>query len=141
MLMALVTLALIAADEPKADLGKIQGAWMVVSGESDGKKEPDRLSAASQFVFDDDQLSIKILGASFAKATLTLDSKKKPRELNAKNTEGPTKGVTLKGIYELDGDDLKICWGIKGGPRPTAFSTSAGSGRRLFVLKREKSKK
>jgi uncharacterized protein (TIGR03067 family) len=139
MLAMILACALTAGEDAKTDLAKMQGSWSVVSGESDGAAESARLNSVTTFTFQDDQLSIKILGRSFARASLTLDPAKKLKELNAKNTEGAAKGYTLKGVYELEGDNLKICWGMKGGPRPTGFTTSAGSGRRLWVLKREKS--
>ena len=49
------------------------------------------------------------------------------------------RGQTVIGIYELSGDDLKICvaepleWA-----RPTLFRTDSGPGHLMFALKRLK---
>jgi uncharacterized protein (TIGR03067 family) len=43
----------------------------------------------------------------------------------------------LKGIYALDGDELRICFSLGAKP-PTDFESKAGSDNRLFVLKRLK---
>ena len=53
-------------------------------------------------------------------------------------TDGPHAGETLKGIYVLTGDTYKVCFGAPGKTRPTEFSTKAGGGQRLLVMKRAK---
>jgi uncharacterized protein (TIGR03067 family) len=52
-------------------------------------------------------------------------------------TEGPEKGNTSLGIYELDGDTWKLCFTVTGKERPKTFGTLAGSGLALEILKRE----
>jgi hypothetical protein len=44
----------------------------------------------------------------------------------------------LLGIYELDGDTVKFCFGGPGKERPTEFTTKEGSMRTLSVWKRDK---
>jgi hypothetical protein len=46
------------------------------------------------------------------------------------------KGV--KGIYEIDGDTLRICVAKKGKERPKTFESKEGSGHVLTVMKRVK---
>ena len=53
-------------------------------------------------------------------------------------TEGPTKGQTHLGIYELDGDTVKFCFAAPGKERPTDFTAKASSGRTASVWKRDK---
>jgi uncharacterized protein (TIGR03067 family) len=55
-----------------------------------------------------------------------------------KFTEGPEKGNTALGIYELDGDEWKLCLTITAKDRPTEFAAKPKSGLGLEVLKREK---
>ena len=43
----------------------------------------------------------------------------------------------IKGIYEIDGDSLKICFAIEG-ERPKKFESAEGSTTMLIVLKRIK---
>jgi hypothetical protein len=60
---------------------------------------------------------------------------------HAADTEGPEKGNTSLGIYELQGDDLKLCLTITAKDRPTEFAAKPKSGHGFEVLKREKPKK
>ncbi len=55
-----------------------------------------------------------------------------------KFTEGPEKGNTNRGIYELEGDIWKMCVSMTGGPASIKFATSAGSGCALETLRRDK---
>jgi hypothetical protein len=42
------------------------------------------------------------------------------------------------GIYELDGDNLKICLALPGKDRPMVFATAAENAQQLVVYKRDK---
>ena len=71
-------------------------------------------------------------------ATFKLDSSKSPKAIDVTVTDGVGKGQTLKGIYESDGEDLKLC--LTGEPveaRPTEFLAEKGE-LVLFKLKRSK---
>jgi uncharacterized protein (TIGR03067 family) len=52
--------------------------------------------------------------------------------------EGPMKGKKHLGIYELDGDAFKSCFGAPDKERPNDFTSKAGDNRTLSVWKREK---
>ena len=51
--------------------------------------------------------------------------------------EGLNKGAVTLGIYEIDGDTLKVCFDPEGKKRPTEFKTASGS-QTLVVHKRLK---
>ena len=63
---------------------------------------------------------------------LPVDATKTPKEIDL-NMEGQVG----KGIYELEGDTLKIAHGEVGDARPKEFP-KAGSGLTVLVLKRAK---
>jgi len=67
-----------------------------------------------------------------------VDATKKPKTMDMTPSEGRYKDKTLLGIYELDGDTLKICFAEPGKDRPTDFTSKAGSGVVLAIHKREK---
>ena len=73
------------------------------------------------------------------KAKITLDPAKEPKTIDYEMTEGVTKGKTQLGIYELDGDTFKSCFGSPGAERPTDFTTKPGDGRTLSTWKRTES--
>jgi uncharacterized protein (TIGR03067 family) len=81
--------------------------------------------------------TITIAGKVFFKAKFTIDPTKKPRAIDYAMTEGPTKGKTHLGIYELDGDTVKFCFAAPGKDRPTEFTAKEGSQRTLSVWKRD----
>jgi uncharacterized protein (TIGR03067 family) len=74
----------------------------------------------------------------FFKAKVTIDPTKKPKAIDYEMTEGPTKGKTHLGIYELDGDTVKFCFAAPGKDRPADFTSKEGSERTLSVWKKDK---
>lgn len=126
-------------DPPKAP--DLRGTWVVEDAEYSGNK------TALKYVFEfkDGKMTRKTSAAS--KVTTTFDfylnPTTKPMEIEwVPNTTVKVKKVQ-KGIFELNGDQLKICiqgTAVKaaGKTRPTQFKTNAGDGNYLFVLKRQK---
>jgi uncharacterized protein (TIGR03067 family) len=64
--------------------------------------------------------------------TFKLNAAKKPKEIDLIAAKGVTKG-----IYALDGDNLKITLATGDGGRPTEFATKPGDGHYHAVLKRK----
>jgi len=67
--------------------------------------------------------------------TFKADSKQSPRHLDI-----TIKNKTLHGIYEVKGDQLKVCYetGDKRENRPTKFATNKEEELVLIVFKRQK---
>jgi len=123
-------------DSP-ADLKKIQGTWMPIKGTFDGVEAPAALLKDRLWVVNDDQLSELVKGRRENRATLRLDSSKKPAALDLGYSEGPARGQVGTGIYKFDGDSLTICIVVPG-ERPAEFTCPPGSGRALIVFQRAK---
>jgi uncharacterized protein (TIGR03067 family) len=66
---------------------------------------------------------------------MTLAEVKKVKTIDFRSDLLPEEPI--KGIYEIDGDNLKICFAIEG-ERPTKFESPADSVQMLIVLKRIK---
>jgi uncharacterized protein (TIGR03067 family) len=113
------------------DQQKIQGTWVLVSGERNGKPFPDEVIQHVKLIFAGDTLTTQHTDRK-TEAAFKLDSDKRPCEIDL-NMEGKIG----KGIYQLDGDALKIVHGEVGDERPKDFP-KAGSGLTVLVLKREK---
>ncbi len=113
-------------DQSKKDLEKLQGRWAAVSIEVEKKKAPDNEIKDVRIVIKKDRITI-----GEREATITLDTTKKPWWIDI-----TTNDLALKGIYELDGDQLKICFNKD--DRPTEFATKPNHRITLFVLKRTK---
>ena len=120
-------------DAAKEELKKLQGTWLLVSGEEDGKKLADDGVKTIKAVVKGDMLTI-YFGDKALDATITVNPSKKPKEIDTFTTVDKKKSVA---IYELDGDNFKICVGLKG-ERPQEFTAKKDSGCALYVYKREK---
>ncbi len=126
--------ALAWAGDNQADKAKLQGAWVTVSLVDKGTAEKEGKVKMLKLIFKGDKY-IYQLGATTFTATFKLDATAKPRSIDVTFEEGPIKGKTMKAIYALDGDELKICGGDK---RPTEFTATKEAGTILFTFKREK---
>ena len=124
----------LAAPVPKAetkDEQAIQGTWLIVSAERDGK--PFDEIKGEKLILKDGNATSTNKGKE-EKATYKINPTTKPKRIDF-TPEKETK--SLRGIYELTGDSLKVCMAKPGDARPDEFS-GKGEGRLLIVLKRQK---
>jgi uncharacterized protein (TIGR03067 family) len=124
-------------DESKKDLETIQGHWAQLSMVVDGAKVPDDEAQALFRSMKDDKYTIYQFKKVIGKGTFKVDASRKPKTIDATTTAGG-RSLTLLGIYELDGDTLKLCFAPPGKPRPSDFTSKKGSEHRLSVWEREK---
>jgi uncharacterized protein (TIGR03067 family) len=116
-----------------ADLERLQGTWTIVALEIDGVEMP---SGGSKIVVEGDRFTTVSMGATY-NGDIALYPSKKPKAFDLNFTAGPEKGNTSFGIYELNGDQWKICLTVTGKSRPQAFATQPGSGLALETLRRD----
>jgi uncharacterized protein (TIGR03067 family) len=144
MLMPLLFLALTPGvratdnDSAKDDLAKLQGQWVVVSLEHRGHPaEPADFEGQSS-VYEKNRWTWKVGDKVMRRGIITLDSTRTPKAINTWDSDGPHEDETVPGIYQLDGDTLKLCFAMPGEKRPTEFTTKSGTGAFLVVYKRKK---
>ncbi|MGL6072541.1 MAG: TIGR03067 domain-containing protein [Fimbriiglobus sp.] len=121
-------------------LKPFQGLWAVVSITRDGQEQPQ--DQAQRLVLTVKGSERKIMDGEDvrAEAKFSIDATKTPKEMDIVVSTGPLAGKTLKGIYELDGDTLKINMPLEGDKRPTDMTANEGSKRLLQVFERSQSK-
>lgn len=124
--------------EPNGDLAKLEGTWTMVSGTADGYAMPEEMVKTGRRVCKGNETTVTINGSVFVKATFDLDPTKNPKTIDYTMTGGFTEGKRQLGIYELNGDTVKFCFGSPGAERPTTFESKPGDGRTLSVWKRTK---
>ena len=145
---------LTAADNPRVDplkkeKEKLQGLWGVASagvGRIPNPKDGVPVFEVTVERFDFYLLEKK--GGRIVKkagserlGTYRLDPAKKPKHIDVTFRAGPDKGKTLRGIYVLKGDDLKVAFSFPPGKaRPTKFSSDGEEGVEVLFLKRTKPK-
>jgi len=141
-LAVLVVGLLIAADDAKSDnkkdMEKMQGEWTMASGERNGQAIPDEFVQSLKRTIKGNQYTVKREDEVINGGTYTIDATKSPKAIDLKVTEGQAAGQEMHGIYELDGDTIKICYANPGKPRPTEFTAKEGSEQTLATWKRAK---
>jgi uncharacterized protein (TIGR03067 family) len=153
-LLALCAGFLPAADGTKDDAIRsgrkgLDGTWIVESIVRDPReKGPDegkglRIIIKGQKVVAKAPDQEKPIGGLI----IRVDPTRKPKAVDAwpdesafgKSVEEIFKEPPVLGIYEVDGDTLKVCWApLETRERPAEFASEAGSGHSLVVLKRDK---
>jgi RNA polymerase sigma factor (sigma-70 family) len=119
----------------RIDVEFLQGTWDLTGQEADGKAAAADALRESRIRVQGNALTLVFQGAT-SKGTYRLDSVPTPGTLDVTFTEGPEKGNTYLGIYELRGDTWRFCRTLAGKGRPTAFASKAGSGHLLETLRR-----
>jgi uncharacterized protein (TIGR03067 family) len=115
------------------EMKALQGTWTIVSLELDGQKMEG--SPSGQVVVKGDRFTTTSMGATYD-GVVEVNANQKPKHFDLVFREGPEKGNTNRGIYELQAETWRICLNTTGGKRPSEFATSPGSGLALETLRR-----
>jgi uncharacterized protein (TIGR03067 family) len=142
-LAALALLALPLAADDKDDVVKkemkaLEGNWELVSAVQDGDVATLPKDGSLQAIIKGDHITFQAGKTVVLTAAFTLDPAATPKALNLVPSDGDQKGKSMPAIYELKGDEFKLCRADPGKDRPTDFTAKAGSGRFLAVYKRVK---
>jgi uncharacterized protein (TIGR03067 family) len=125
-----------STDQTAKDAEALKGKWEIVSAEYEGKQAKDAYKPGTVIVIVGDELYFTDGFAKSSKVKFKLDASTKPKSIDLGGGKGEKKSV--KGIYALDKDMLKLCLSSSDGKRPKEFKTKAGDETNLFVLKRLK---
>lgn len=146
LITLLCTLGLIAsagaiADDKsdiEKDLKKLQGIWTFESVEAGGKEMPAAEFKSMTVTFEGDKFTVKMGGEAIQVGVQKLDPSKSPKAIDVTIVEGLNKGAVMLGIYDVDGDTLKVCFDPEGKKRPTEFKSASGTQVFAVVHKRMK---
>jgi uncharacterized protein (TIGR03067 family) len=123
-----------AADGDKDDL---QGTWVATAIDIGGKPAPADEVKATRFTFKGDKVLVRhpTFGKRAVEGAFKADRRASPRRLDI----DLIKLSGFVGIYEVKGDDLRICYVTNDNPenRPTEFASNQKDGRVLVVFKRQ----
>jgi uncharacterized protein (TIGR03067 family) len=118
---------------------KFIGTWRVVSCEFNGQTQD--VTNAKAVVISGEVFGYLALywfdGADDTGASYRIDSSKTPKWLDLTNLGGESKGATIRGIYSLKGDKLKLCFSSNG-PRPLSVDGGKETNQCLLVLERQR---
>lgn len=129
--------SLIAAEaKDDAELKSLKGDYVMVSGEAKGEKLPAKTVKTATLTIEGDKHTVKV-GDDTIIGTHKLAPTKKPKEIEASDTEGPFKGKTTLGIYKFEDGVFTVCFAPPGKDRPKEFTTKSGTGELLHVWKKK----
>ncbi len=118
-------------DPTAQEKAKFIGTWTAVDGEFQGQRSNPATLKDMKWVFTADKVSYSLFGKPM-EATYSVQPNANPKTFDFKGPE-----TAIQGIYELKGDNLRVCYAAT--ERPTAFSTAGTSqDTLLFVFHRAK---
>jgi RNA polymerase sigma factor (sigma-70 family) len=126
-----------AAAKAADDLKKLEGTWDIVDAERGGKRVAADERKGMTVSIRDGKLVIDSPAGASQPFLIRVDPSPSPKHIDMI----PAVGEAILGIYELDGDSLKLGWGnvSKAGERQKEFKTSpAAPGSSVLHLRRQK---
>lgn len=147
--LGVVAILYVTVGFPEGDAARLQGRWRVVVVEDSGVLVNQPFLTTRQYLFHGHKMIVRGRGGPVASTwvgrwvernlkspTFRVDPSASPKAIDLDLPFTPT----MRGIYDLDGDRLRICFSGPSGQarttRPTGFSVP-GSGARLLILKRD----
>lgn len=132
VLASIGLISLAHADSLEKELEKFRGRWKVELIAENGIAESDAETKKFEISIRGDIFYVKMDGREET-MTFKIDPDKNPKCIDITPNYGDDKGKTAPGIYEFDGDYLRICACPKG-KRPVKFATTKGT--LVLMLKR-----
>jgi uncharacterized protein (TIGR03067 family) len=143
LILALVSTALLLpqamalpGDLPREEMEKLTGNWTVVSANKGGKAIEGEELRAMKVLISGNRLTIKSVTRDDIAIIVRVDPTKMPSTIDFSPLRGGLETEMVQGIYLLEGDSLKICFGRDPKERPADFAT--GEARAVLELKRDK---
>jgi uncharacterized protein (TIGR03067 family) len=93
---------------------------------------------STQLLIDGDLFRMESPEATY-EGVFNIDIETDPPHIDIEFIEGPEAGEWAYGIYTLDDENLTMCLGLTGVPRPKRFATTKGSGQALERFRRASS--
>lgn len=127
------------SDDVASSAGEeLQGEWLLTSVDIQGKTLPAPAEKGGSIVFaKEGKLTLKDPGKPDKTGSYKVDAATSPMQLDLIVAKKGKESETMQGIYELDGDNLKMCFSADGakGKRPREFK-----GEKVLIMhfKRQK---
>jgi uncharacterized protein (TIGR03067 family) len=114
-----------------------QGTWKLVSYMANGESQ----MVDMQWIVNGDHYTIRLDRQSGVDPyAFKLDPQQKHIDVTHHDTPKGTYGGRLKGIYDIQGNSLKVCYDLKGQRYPRSFDAGRGSAQVLYQFQREQGK-
>jgi uncharacterized protein (TIGR03067 family) len=134
--LAAFTVASVSAQNVAAEK-QLKGTWALVSATHGGMRVPEDKIGKAAVTFDGDTMTMTE-GESKKTAKYKLDTTKSPHLIDIHPQGGNDAGKVVRGLYEVKGDTLQLCFGRPDEARPTAIATKEGDRTVLAEFKKVK---
>lgn len=135
----LLTISSAFGSEPQGkDAEKLAGTWRVTAATERGQAVADNLLRSLRVKISGNSVSVGYSDFDIIGGTLTLDPAASPKTVDLASTAGQHEGKTLKGIYQLEEDALKLCFADPAEQRPKDFASTPANKAYLLVCERKK---
>jgi uncharacterized protein (TIGR03067 family) len=128
--------------EDAEELAKLRGTWVCVGYASEGNDDAPLGQALASGLNTTYSITgntctctwgVPGVGGKTISGAITLHPEQSPKGIDwAYQYEG--KEVTKLGIYEVEGDKLRLCWALTGEDRPKYIRTKKGDGQIVGVM-------
>lgn len=95
-------------DEAKKELERLQGTWVMAGLEVNGEAVPEAKLQGTTLVIRGDRYVVKVKETTH-ETTIAVDPAKKPKAIDMFLPNGTDAPKLSEGVYDLDGDTLRIC--------------------------------
>lgn len=114
----------------------LDGIWQLVSHEIGGQKQ-DLQNNTIQTTVKDGKYSVQVGDKVVETGSFRIDPTTKPKSIDALPDSGDRKGKTLVAVYDVAGDELRMCVAQDGGTRPQELASKQGTTNVLNTYKRQ----
>lgn len=115
------------------NLQALRGRWEMISAVRDGQPLGAEFVATGRYELLNDVTTVRFRGQVFMQGTTRADASATPGTVDYVLTHSPGRGKKQLGIWEHDGETLRICVALPGRPRPLDFATRLGDDLTLMV--------
>jgi uncharacterized protein (TIGR03067 family) len=138
----LAVVSLLSAAEPdaaaKKELERLRGTWVMVGLEVNGENVPEARLQGTTLVIRGDKYTVQVKDTKH-ETTIEVDPGQKPKAIDMYFPDGTNAPKLSKGVYELEGDTLKICrHQMPGQDRPTQIGSWPDTNLFVVIWKRTK---
>jgi uncharacterized protein (TIGR03067 family) len=124
------------------ELAFLAGTWEVVAYEVAGTRKEIPAGRRERLTFQGNTFyEMREYEGAPVRGRIILDPSREPLAIDITDAVGLDEERTFQAIYELRGDELRLCLtGGSGRPRPTAFTTGRDINQAIIVYRRVKPK-
>jgi RNA polymerase sigma factor (sigma-70 family) len=116
---------------PRKDLDRIQGTWGISDVTIAGNPVPPQ---GTQMIFEGNSCKLVLADGTVVPMRFALNPATTPKRIDL--SIFLPQPMPARGIYELSGDELRICYSMQGAPRPVEFASHENTTELLYRLRR-----